>query len=248
MFPLLIAQSLTKDFGGKVAVKDVSFTLETGELFGFLGPNGAGKTTTIRMLTGLLTPTSGDVWVGEHSLSHNPETVKQLLGYMPDQPLVYDKLTGREYIRFMAELYAMPNEVIIEAERYLKEFDMIDSADQLISGYSHGMKQKIALIGQLTHKPQVLLLDEPTVGLDPKGARTLRDILRGLCTQGVTVLISTHLLPIAELLCDRVGIMEKGKLIALGTLAQLQEQYSTSAGLEDLFLQLTDPDQSGETR
>jgi ABC-2 type transport system ATP-binding protein len=242
---LLVAQSLVKTFNGTHAVDHVSFTLKKGELFGFLGPNGAGKTTTIRMLTGLLTPTSGEVWIGPHSMQKSPKEAKRRLGYLPDKPLVYEKLTGREYIRFMAELYDMPDDVLEQAERHLEEFELKDAADQMISGYSHGMKQKIALIGQLTHRPEVLLLDEPTVGLDPKGARTLRDILRGLCSQGVTILISTHLLPIAEMLCDRVGIMEKGHLIALGTLAELQAEYSTSAGLEDLFLQVTDPGQRG---
>lgn len=223
-------------------MKDVSFTLKEGELFGFLGPNGAGKTTTIRMLAGLLTPTAGDVEVGPYRLRTEPEKAKSLLGYLPDKPLVYEKLTGREYIRFMMALYDMPSAVFEEAEVYLREFALQDAADQLISSYSHGMKQKIALVGQLTHRPRVLLLDEPTVGLDPKGARTLRDMLRKLCAQGVAVLISTHLLPIAELLCDRVGIMAGGQLIASGTVAELQSQYKTDAGLEDLFLQLTDPE------
>lgn len=192
------------------------------------------------MIAGLLTPSGGSICIGPYDIGREPEKAKGLLGYLPDKPLVYDKLTGREYIRFMMELYDMPSDVQEEAQRHLHEFELITAADQLISGYSHGMKQKIALIGQLTHRPQVLLLDEPTVGLDPKGARTLRDILRKLCDQGVAVLISTHLLPIAELMCDRVGIMKSGRMIASGTVAELQSQYQTDASLEDLFLQLTD--------
>jgi len=242
---VLSAHHLVKEFSGKAAVRDVSLTLREGEVFGFLGPNGAGKTTTIRMLAGLLTPTSGTVNIGSHDIIKEPERAKRLLGFLPDRPLVYDKLTGREYIRFMADLYDMPEEVIHDAEDHLRDFELQAAADQQIGGYSHGMKQKIALIGQLTHRPKVLLLDEPTVGLDPKGARTLRDILRGLCQSGVAVLISTHLLPIAELLCDRVGIMQRGRMIATGALAELQAQYHTEAGLEDLFLQLTEGDVGG---
>ncbi|MCY0876828.1 MAG: ABC transporter ATP-binding protein [Firmicutes bacterium] len=237
---MLRADGLTKRFGDKEAVCDVSLTLKAGELFGFLGPNGAGKTTTIRMLAGLLTPTRGEVRIGNHDLERAPREAKKLLGYLPDKPLVYEKLTGREYIRFMMELYDMPSDVLDEAESYLHAFALDSAADDLISGYSHGMKQKIALIGQLTHRPRVLLLDEPTVGLDPKGARTLRETLRALCEQGVAVLISTHLLPVAEMMCDRIGIMVSGRMIASGTVVELQSRYHTDASLEDLFLQLTD--------
>lgn len=237
---MLIAYQLRKEFGNQVAVNDLNFTLREGELFGFLGPNGAGKTTTIKMLVGLLTPTRGTVTIGPHDLRKEPIKAKRLLGYVPDRPFIYEKLTGREYVRFMAELYELPPEAMNEAERYFKEFDLIESADNLISTYSHGMKQKISLIGQLVHKPTAILLDEPTVGLDPKGARVLRNILRRLCEEGVAVLISTHLLQTAELMCDRVGIMDRGKLIAEGTLAELQSTYHTDAGLEDLFLRLTD--------
>ncbi len=240
---MLTAQGLRREFDHKVAVKDVSFTVGSGELFGFLGPNGAGKTTTIRMLTGLLTPTAGRVVVGDVDLHKDPQAAKRMIGYVPDRPLVYDKLTGREYLQFMTELYDVPEqEASSRAGNYLRQFELTDAQDELVGSYSLGMKQKISLIGQLIHSPQVLLLDEPTVGLDPKAARRLRDVLRELCDGGAAVLISTHLLPIAELMCDRVGIMDRGTIIADGTVAELRSRYDSDASLEDLFLQLTDSD------
>jgi ABC-2 type transport system ATP-binding protein len=237
---LLKTTDLRKEFGTKVAVDNVTLSLNPGELFGFLGPNGAGKTTTIRMITGLLTPTKGRLTVGEYDLRKDILKAKKLIGYVPDKPLVYEKLTGREFVKFMAELYDMPTDAVAKAEKWYQVFNLLEVIDSQIATYSHGMRQKISLIGQLVHEPKLLLLDEPTVGLDPKSARTLRDVLRQLCAEGVTVLISTHLLPIAEMMCDRVGIMDRGKLIALGTLSELQSTYHTDAGLEDLFLQLTE--------
>lgn len=245
---MLEAQGLRKEFGSKVAVDDVSFTLRRGELFGFLGPNGAGKTTTIRMLVGLLRPTRGDIDVAGVNLLRQPIQAKRKLGYVPDKPMVHDKLSGREFLRFMASLYDLPDSALREADVWLEQFDLTEAADSLISTYSHGMKQKIGLIGQLIHKPEVLLLDEPTVGLDPKSARTLRLVLSDLCDQGVTVLISTHLLPIAESMCHRVGIMDKGKLIAIGSIPELQERYHTESNLEDLFLRLTEEAEGGRRR
>lgn len=240
---MLTSQGLRKEFGQKVAVKDVTLTVGAGELFGFLGPNGAGKTTTIRMLAGLLAPTAGRVAIGEVDLQKDPQTAKRMIGYVPDRPLVYDKLTGREYLQFMMELYDVPQqEAESRAAHYLEQFELLEAQDELTGSYSLGMKQKISLIGQLIHDPRVLLLDEPTVGLDPKAARRLRDVLRELCDEGVAVLISTHLLPIAELMCDRVGIMDHGTIIADGTVAELRSRYHSDASLEDLFLQLTDGD------
>lgn len=236
---MLVATHLRKVFGSHVAVDQLDFSLRQGELFGFLGPNGAGKTTTIKMLVGLLRPTHGTIMVGPYDLQKEPLLAKKLIGYVPDKPMLYDRLTGREFIRFMAELYEMPRESLSIAEHFYALFDMQPVIDELISGYSHGMKQKISLIGQLVHRPKVILLDEPTVGLDPKGARVLHNTLKELCAQGASILISTHLLPIAEMMCDRVGIMDQGKLIALGTLSELQSTYHTDANLEDLFLRLT---------
>jgi ABC-2 type transport system ATP-binding protein len=237
---MLQAQGLRKEFGDKVAVDDVTFTLKPGELFGFLGPNGAGKTTTIRMLVGLLRPTRGEIQVAGVDLLRQPMEAKRKLGYVPDKPMVHDKLTGREFLRFMAHLYDVPGGVGPQADEWLEEFDLTEVADSLISTYSHGMKQKIGLIGQLIHEPEVLLLDEPTVGLDPKSARTLRNALDGLCDKGVTVLISTHQLQTAELMCHRVGIMDRGKIIAIGSVPELQARYHTESNLEDLFLRLTE--------
>ena len=237
---VLETENLTKYYGKSRGIIDINLKLSEGEIFGFIGPNGAGKTTTIRMLVGLLRPTRGEIQVAGVDLLRHPMEAKRRIGYVPDRPMVHDKLTGREFLRFMASLYDLPTRVPDKADHWLEQFDLTESADDLISTYSHGMKQKIGLIGQLIHDPEVLLLDEPTVGLDPKSARTLRNVLNGLCDRGVTVLISTHLLPIAEMMCHRVGIMDRGRLIAIGSIAELQERYHTESNLEDLFLRLTE--------
>jgi len=237
---MLEVVNLSKEFAEKKAVDNLSLHLQKGELYGFLGPNGAGKTTTIRILVGLLSPSTGKVMIDGIDLFRQPLLAKKLIGFVPDKPLVYDKLTGREYVRFLAELYGMDASYTERANQWYQIFDLKDAVDSLISTYSHGMKQKISLIGQLIHKPRILFLDEPTVGLDPKGARALHNVLQGLCAEGCTVLISTHLLLVAELMCSRVGIMDRGKLIAEGTVSELKETYHTDSTLEDLFLRLTE--------
>jgi ABC-2 type transport system ATP-binding protein len=254
---MIVCQNLTKQFGDLVAVDNINLNVGAGELFGFLGPNGAGKTTTIKMLIGLLRPTSGVCRIGGFDVHEQPLEARRVLGYIPDNPFLYEKLTGREFLHFMADLYSIGltgREQRIDD--LLQLLDLQDKGNDLVGGYSRGMRQKIALAGALIHSPRVIFLDEPTVGLDPRGARTMRDILREMCSRGTTVFISTHILEIAERLCDRVAIINKGRMIALGTMDDLrnmaeagrreegtgtQEEaaFTEPVSLEEIFLRLT---------
>ncbi len=240
---------LYKRFGAFTAVDSISFAVRRGEIFGFLGPNGAGKTTTIKMVTGLIPPTSGTATVGGYDITRQPMDAKRIYGYIPDNPYLYEKLTGREFLNFMADLYSVGKENRSkEIEDLLRLFALEEKGDALIQGYSRGMRQKMALAGALIHSPSVIFLDEPTVGLDPQSARAMQDILRELCSRGVTIFISTHILEIAEKLCHRVAIVNLGKLVALGTLDELRSGSGLQGepvgsleelSLEDIFLQLT---------
>ncbi|QOJ15685.1 MAG: ABC transporter ATP-binding protein [Planctomycetia bacterium] len=233
-------EAVSKSFGAKQAVQDVSLSLFGGEVFAFLGPNGAGKTTTLRMTCGLLRPDTGAVEVCGLSMGTDARDAKQLIAYLPDQPYLYDKLTGREFVEFTRELYRIPNDV---AQRRLAELarrlDMDSFIDRLTEHYSHGMKQKVALAAALIHAPQVLVVDEPMVGLDPRTIRVMKTIFREIADAGGTVFMSTHSLDVAEVLADRIGILNGGRLVALGTMAELRAQSSGSQRLEDIFLQLT---------
>jgi len=233
--------NLTKTYGSANAVDDVSFKVKKGELFGFLGPNGAGKTTTIKMLIGLLEPTSGKANIMGVNMWKHPLEAKKYISYVPDQPNLYPKLTGREYLEFVASVFQMDADTFKQnAEELLTLFSLNDRADELIESYSHGMKQKIAICGALVHEPDILFLDEPTVGLDPKSARDLKNILRAKCDEGMTAFMSTHILEIAEQMCDRIGIIAEGKIITLGTMDELRALEGESEGtLEDIFLQIT---------
>ena len=234
------AVGLSKTYGSVTAVQDVSLHVRPGEIYGFLGPNGAGKTTTIKMLVGLLKPTQGYARIAGYDIQRQPLDAKARLGYVPDQPILYDKLRGLEFLVFMARLYRIdPVTAARRADELLRLFDLRDAADQMVEGYSHGMRQKLALAGALIHRPSVLFLDEPTVGLDPKSARLIKDLLLQLRESGVTVMMSTHILEIAERMCDRVGIIEHGRLIAEGTLAELRSRQGSMASLEEIFLSLT---------
>jgi ABC-2 type transport system ATP-binding protein len=240
--PLIEARNLVKQYGDKVAVKDVSFEVYGGEVFGFLGPNGAGKTTTIKMIVGLLQPSSGSVKVAGYDVQTQPMLSKAASGYVPDTPNLYAKLTGRELLRFVADLYDLDRkQVPRRIEELLRMFDLTEAADDTIDSYSHGMQQKASLSAALIHDPRVLVLDEPTVGLDPKSARLIKDILRQIADRGAAVMLSTHILEIAERMCDRIGIIDKGQLVAVGTMDELRSLGSTSGGssLEDIFLSLT---------
>jgi ABC-2 type transport system ATP-binding protein len=238
---LLAAEGLVKRFGDFVAVDSVDLTLQPGEIFGLLGPNGAGKTTTVRMLTGLLRPTAGAVRINGHDLLHEPQEVKRLIGYVPDEPYLYDKLTGREFITLMAELYGVRGDIARRTDELLAYFDLSGAADDQIGGYSHGMRQKTALGAVLIHDPLLLFLDEPTVGLDPRSARLLKDTLLDMARQGRAVLLCTHILEIAQAICDRVAILEHGRIIAHGSLEQLRATAHADHddSLEDIFLRLT---------
>ncbi len=239
---LIDVQNLTKKFGEKAAVNDVSFKVQSGEVFGFLGPNGAGKTTTIKMIVGLLQPTSGAVQVAGYDIHQEPLRSKAATGYVPDTPNLYAKLSGREFLTFVGDLYEVERtQVQRRIEELLRLFDLVQAGDDTIDSYSHGMQQKTALAAALMHDPQVLVLDEPTVGLDPKSARLIKDILRQLAERGSAIFLSTHILEIAERMCDRIGIINKGELIAVGTMDELRllNKRQDGASLEDIFLELT---------
>jgi ABC-2 type transport system ATP-binding protein len=239
--PIIQASGLTKRFGNLAAVQEVTLEVAAGQVFGFLGPNGAGKSTTIRMLTGLVRPTSGSALVAGFDVNLEPLEVKRRVGYLAETPYLYPKLSGREFLSFMGGLYAVPAAVTRQrAERLLSLFELTDKADELVESYSHGMRQKLALAGAMLHEPPVLFLDEPTSGLDPRSARLVKDLLVALVARGHTVFLSTHVLEIAEQLCQRVGIIDHGRLVATGTLDELRQQAQRDVySLEDVFLQLT---------
>ncbi len=238
---LIETRELIKRYGEKVAVNNVSFNVYSGEVFGFLGPNGAGKTTTLKMIVGLLQPTSGTVKVAGYDVQTQPLFAKAASGYVPDTPNLYAKLTGRELLRFVGDLYNLDrSQVAQRIDELLHKFDLLSAANDTFDSYSHGMQQKTSLAAALIHNPKVLILDEPTVGLDPKSARLIKDILRQLADHGAAVMLSTHILEIAERMCDRIGIINKGELIAVGTMNELRKLDKTGiASLEDIFLNLT---------
>ena len=238
---LIETRNLLKRYGDKVAVDNVSFDVHAGEVFGFLGPNGAGKTTTIKMIVGLLKPTSGSVKVAGYDIQTQAMQAKASSGYVPDTPNLYAKLTGRELLRFVSDLYNLDRtQIAHRIDELLRMFDLMNAADDTLDSYSHGMQQKASLAAALMHDPRVLVLDEPTVGLDPKSARLIKDILRQLADRGSAVMLSTHILEIAERMCDRIGIINKGQLVAVGTMDELRMLDKTGqTSLEDIFLSLT---------
>jgi ABC-2 type transport system ATP-binding protein len=238
---LIEARDLAKRYGDKVAVNNVSFEVYGGEVFGFLGPNGAGKTTTLKMIVGLLQPTSGTVHVASYDVQTQSRLAKASCGYVPDTPNLYAKLTGRELLRFVGDLYDLDRaQAARRMDELLRMFELANAADDTVDSYSHGMQQKASLAAALMHDPRVLVLDEPTVGLDPKSARLIKDILRQLADRGAAVMLSTHILEIAERMCDRIGIINKGQLIAVGTMDELRMLDKTGqTSLEDIFLGLT---------
>jgi len=238
---LIETRSLVKRYGEKLAVNNVSFDVQGGEIFGFLGPNGAGKTTTIKMIVGLLQPTSGSVKVAGFDVQTQPLLAKAASGYVPDTPNLYAKLSGRELLRFVGDLYSLERgQTARRIDELLRALELTAAADDTIDSYSHGMQQKTSLAAALVHDPRVLVLAEPTVGLDPKSARLIKDILRQLAERGAAVMLSTHILEIAERMCDRIGIINKGELVAIGTMDELRHLgRSGETSLEDIFLGLT---------
>ncbi|MEO6797208.1 MAG: ABC transporter ATP-binding protein [Candidatus Dormibacter sp.] len=238
---MLSARLLTKRYGALTAVEDLDLEVSPGELFGFLGPNGAGKTTTIKMLVGLLRPTSGTARVAGYDILAEPEQAKARIGYVPDAASLYDKLSAREFLQFSGDLYHVePRLRDRRIDALLHLFQLSDREGDFLSGFSRGMRQKISLAAALLHDPQVLFLDEPTVGLDPQSARQMKDILQDVCREGKTVFFSTHILEIAERMCTRLAIINHGRLIAVGTLQDLRRQVgSDGESLEQIFLELT---------
>jgi ABC-2 type transport system ATP-binding protein len=233
--------SLTKKYGAFTAVDAIDLKVGRGELLGLLGPNGAGKTTTLRMIAGILRPTAGRVTIGGVDVWEDPVAAKMKLGFIPDRPFIYEKLTGAEFLRFVAGLFGQDGPVIEHRSRELLAlFDLEEWRDELVESYSHGMRQKLIICGALVHRPELIVVDEPMVGLDPKSARLLKDLFRQFVDRGGTVLMSTHTLEIAEVMCDRIAIVYKGRIAASGTMDQLREQTESAAmSLEDLFLKLT---------
>jgi ABC-2 type transport system ATP-binding protein len=234
-------EDLTKRYGAFTAVDRISLHVPKGSLHGFLGPNGAGKTTTLRMIAGILRPTEGRIWIGEHDLATEPLLAKSKLGFIPDRPFVYEKLTGAEFLRFVAGLYGQDGQLVERRiDELLEIFELSPWKNELVESYSHGMRQKLIISSALIHRPELIVVDEPMVGLDPRAARLLKDLFREFVQRGGTVLMSTHTLEIAEALCERIAIIQAGKIVAAGTMDEIRTQHAAGdVGLEDLFLKLT---------
>ncbi len=240
--------NVVKRYGNKTAVNRLSLRVEQGELFAFLGPNGAGKTTTIKMMCGLLFPTEGTVRVGGHDLRADGDRARQLLSYVPDTPFLYEKLSGREFLEFIGEMYGLAaDHRARRTAEVIDLFGLTEFVDDLTERYSHGMRQRTVFAAALLHEPRVLVVDEPTVGLDPRSVRLLKDVLRRLSAAGTTVFLSTHSLDIAQELAQRIGIVDHGRLIGCGTLEALRRQADSNGSLEDVFLRLTEEDVDGVT-
>ena len=240
-------ERVTKRFGELVAVSRLSLVVERGELFAFLGPNGAGKTTTVKLISGLLRPSSGVVRVCRYDLAREPLEAKRRLSYIPDQPFLYGKLTGREFLQFVGRMHRMNGAGLDrQVDELLDLFGCSEYADELTENYSHGMKQRVVIASALLTQPEVIVIDEPMVGLDPRSARLVKDVLRQRARGGVTVFMCTHTLSVAEELADRIGIVDRGRLIACGALEELRRQSHTQGSLEDLYLGLTEGGDGGQ--
>jgi ABC-2 type transport system ATP-binding protein len=235
-------KNLTKRFGDIVAVNRLSLSVSGGEIFGFIGPNGAGKTTTLRMMGGVLAPTEGRVIIEGIDMAEEPEKAKKRIGFIPDRPFLYEKLTGVEFLRFTADLYDIGDgEFREKSEKILKQFSLYHWRDELVESYSHGMKQRLIISAAILHDPKVIVVDEPMVGLDPAGSRMVESLFRTLAKEGTTIFMSTHTLGMAEDVCDRIGIIHKGSLIATGTTEELMRRAQVREGdLEEVFMILTE--------
>lgn len=233
--------NLTKKYGGIKAVNNLNLEVRKGIIFGFLGPNGAGKTTTIKMMAGILKPTTGKIIINDIDLAENPSGVKMCTGFIPDRPFLYEKLTGFEFLRFIAGLYGV-NHSSLEGllNDLLETFDLSHWSDELIESYSHGMKQRLVMCSALLHNPKVLIVDEPMVGLDPRGARLVKDIFRKHSHEGTTIFMSTHSLEVAQEVCHEIAIIQSGEIIAVGTSDSLREKAGVDGNLENTFLKLTE--------
>jgi len=232
--------NLTKKYSDTVAVDNLNLHIQKGEIFGFIGPNGAGKTTTIKMLGGILEPTSGKIEICAIDIKDDPESAKRKIGFIPDRPYLYEKLTGMEFLKFTADLYNV-DEAVFEKESQdsLNMFSLSDWSDELIESYSHGMKQRLIMAAALLHSPDVIVVDEPMVGLDPSAIKMVKELFKRLAAEGVTIFMSTHTLKVAEEVCDRIGIIHKGSMIATGTISDLKDKAQfVEADLEEVFIKL----------
>ena len=234
-------KNITKRYADYLAVNNLSLTVQPGEVFGFLGPNGAGKTTTIKIMGGIMEPTSGQVKICHLDMRKHPEAVKRKIGFIPDRPYLYEKLTGLEFLKFTADLYGVNgNGFLSRANKELERFSLLEWSDELIESYSHGMRQRLIFAAALLHDPEVIIVDEPMVGLDPVAIKMVKELFRQLSEKGVTIFMSTHTLKVAEDISDRIGILNRGNLIATGTASELQQLAQTAdADLEAAFLNLT---------
>lgn len=235
-------ENVSKSYNKKnKTIDNINLEIKSGEIFGFLGPNGAGKTTTIKMITGILDIDEGDIFIDNNSITRNPIEAKKAFGYVPDSPDMFLRLRGIEYLNFMADIYDVPEDIRkTRIEELAKKFEIYDDLKTYIKDYSHGMRQKIVLIGVLLHNPKNWILDEPMVGLDPKSSFTLKEMMKEHSKNGNTVFFSTHVLEVAEKICDRIGIIQKGKLIFVGTVEEMKKKFNTEESLEELFIEITE--------
>jgi ABC-2 type transport system ATP-binding protein len=233
--------NLSKQYGKLAAVDQLDLTVPAGEIFGFLGPNGAGKTTTIRVMMGILKATSGQVLLDGHDVVTDAQNAKAIAGFIPDRPFIYEKLSGGEFLQFVGKLHRIePQKLEQRIAELLAHMELSAWKDELVESYSHGMKQRLVVCAALIHEPRILIIDEPMVGMDPRGARTLKDLFSTLAKNGVTIFLSTHSISVAEEICHRIGIIQKGRLVACGTMAELHRQAAgTHGNLESVFLDLT---------
>lgn len=238
---MISLRNVTKKFGSLTAVDRLSLEIPAGEFFGFLGPNGAGKTTTIKMITGLFAPTKGEIYINGHNIATYPEEAKKCLAYVPDEPFLYDKLTGREFLYFVGGLFKMEKQTVAKKiEELIKLFEIGEWVDKRTEDYSQGMRQRITIAAGLLHDPKGIVIDEPMIGLDPRSSKIVRETLKELSKKGVTIFMSTHSLPVAEELCDRIGIINNGQMVFVDTQEELQSYKQKYDGkLESLFLELT---------
>jgi len=234
-------KNISKKYGDILAVNGLDLNISKGEIFGFIGPNGAGKTTTINIMGGILSPTSGTVKICNIRMEAHPEKTKGKIGFIPDRPHLYEKLTGMEYLKFTADLYGVEQDAFYDkANAQLEMFSLMDWSNDLIESYSHGMKQRLVMAAALLHDPEVIIVDEPMVGLDPAGIKMVKDLFKTLAGKGVTIFMSTHTLTVAEDVCDRIGIIHKGLLIAIGTADELKQKVQEKdADLEQVFIRMT---------
>jgi ABC-2 type transport system ATP-binding protein len=237
-------EGVEKRYGDFQALEPLDLHVRAGEVFGFLGPNGAGKTTTIRMLSGVLQPTAGRIFIDGQDIVEHPIESKRKVGYIPDRPYIYEKLTAREFLRFVGGIYGLePDHIAERGDGLLEEQGLLDRADELVEAYSHGMRQRLVLSAALLHEPPLLIVDEPMVGLDPHGARQIKERFRAIAGEGRTVFLSTHTLDVAQEVCDRIGILYQGRLVALGTVDEILSHGTGSQDLEEVFCRITEEEQ-----